>query len=69
MSGANLRARQPLRRMVAWNGYGTLSITAAAWGAAGRAKAVEKFDTAASAQRMKHLYEELIEEKNAPRHN
>jgi alpha-maltose-1-phosphate synthase len=43
--------------------------TAAAWGAAGRAKAVEKFDTSARADRMKHLYEEVIQEKNALRHN
>jgi glycosyltransferase involved in cell wall biosynthesis len=42
---------------------------AEALGAAGRAKAVEKFDTSARSIRMKSLYEELIEEKNALRHN
>jgi glycosyltransferase involved in cell wall biosynthesis len=42
---------------------------AVAWGAAGRTKTVAKFDTSVSAQRMKHLYEELIEEKNALRHH
>jgi glycosyltransferase involved in cell wall biosynthesis len=39
------------------------------WGAAGRAKAVAEYDTAALAGRMKRLYEELMEEKNARRHS
>jgi alpha-maltose-1-phosphate synthase len=42
---------------------------AAAWGAAGRRKTVEKFDTSVRADRMKRLYEELIGEKNALRHH
>ncbi len=40
---------------------------AAQWGAAGRAKAVDEFDTSIRAERMRHLYENLIEEKNALR--
>jgi glycosyltransferase involved in cell wall biosynthesis len=39
------------------------------WGAAGRAKAVAEFDTSVRAERMRRLYGELIEEKNALRHN
>jgi len=42
---------------------------AARWGAAGRAKVVSDFDTSTRASRMKRLYEELIEEKNALRHS
>ena len=38
------------------------------WGEAGRAKAVAEFDTSNSANRMRRLYEDLIEEKNALRH-
>ena len=38
------------------------------WGAAGRAKVVERFDTSVRADRMKRLYEDLVEEKNALRH-
>ncbi len=38
------------------------------WGAAGRAKAVGEFDTSLCAERMRRLYEKLIEEKNALRH-
>lgn len=38
------------------------------WGAAGRAKAVAEYDTSQSANRMRRLYEDLIEEKNALRH-
>jgi alpha-maltose-1-phosphate synthase len=39
------------------------------WGEAGRAKAVAEFDTSNSANRMRRLYEDLIEEKNALRHH
>jgi glycosyltransferase involved in cell wall biosynthesis len=42
---------------------------AAQIGAAGRAKALAQYDTAASAARMKRFYEELIGEKNALRHS
>jgi starch synthase len=42
---------------------------ASAMGAAGRAEAVEKYDTSARAEKMKQLYQELIEEKHAPRRN
>jgi len=38
------------------------------WGAAGRAKVVAEYDTAVLAGRMKRIYEELMEEKNAHRH-
>jgi glycosyltransferase involved in cell wall biosynthesis len=41
---------------------------AAQWGAAGRAKAAAEFDTSVRAERMRRLYETLIEEKNALRH-
>lgn len=41
---------------------------AASWGEAGRTRAVAEFDTAVCVRRMKRLYEELIEEKNALRH-
>jgi starch synthase len=41
---------------------------AKAWGEAGRAKAVATYDTSVRADRMKRLYEQLIEEKNALRH-
>ena len=40
---------------------------AAKWGASGRAKAVAEFDTSIRADRMRRLYEDLIEEKNALR--
>lgn len=40
----------------------------AQWGAAGRAKVVSDYDTAVLAARMKRIYGELIEEKNAHRH-
>ena len=39
------------------------------WGAAGRAKVVAEYDTAVLAGRMKRIYEELMEEKNACRHS
>ena len=39
------------------------------WGAAGRARAVAEYDTAVLAGRMKRIYEELMEEKNAHRHS
>ncbi len=42
---------------------------ASQWGAAGRAKAVAEHDTSISANRMRRLYEKLIEEKNALRRN
>jgi glycosyltransferase involved in cell wall biosynthesis len=42
---------------------------ASEWGAAGRAKAVAEFDTSIRADRMRSLYENLIEEKNALRHS
>jgi alpha-maltose-1-phosphate synthase len=42
---------------------------AAQWGAAGRAKAIASYDCAASAGRLKGLYGNLIEEKNALRHS
>jgi glycosyltransferase involved in cell wall biosynthesis len=42
---------------------------AAQWGAAGRAKAVAEFDTSIRADRMRRLYENLIEERNALRHS
>jgi glycosyltransferase involved in cell wall biosynthesis len=42
---------------------------ALAWGAAGRAKAVANFDTSVRAKKMAELYGELVEEKNALRHN
>jgi glycosyltransferase involved in cell wall biosynthesis len=42
---------------------------AAQWGAAGRAKAIAKFDTSVRADQMKCLYGDLIEEKNALRHS
>ena len=42
---------------------------AAEWGAAGRARAVAEFDTAIRADRMRRLYENLIEERNALRHS
>jgi glycosyltransferase involved in cell wall biosynthesis len=42
---------------------------AAQWGAAGRAKAIARFDTSVRADQMKCLYGELIEEKNALRHS
>ena len=38
------------------------------WGTAGRAKVVAEYDTAVLAGRMKRIYEELMEEKNAHRH-
>ena len=41
---------------------------AARVGAAGRAKAVAEFDTSVRADRMRRLYEDLVEEKNALRH-
>jgi glycosyltransferase involved in cell wall biosynthesis len=41
---------------------------AARWGAAGRAKTVAEFDTSVRAEKVKRLYEYLIEEKNALRH-
>ena len=39
------------------------------WGAAGRARAVAEFDTSVRTDRMRRLYENLIEEKNALRHS
>jgi alpha-maltose-1-phosphate synthase len=42
---------------------------AAEWGAAGRARAVAEFDTSIRADRMKRLYENLIEERHALRHS
>jgi glycosyltransferase involved in cell wall biosynthesis len=43
-------------------------VRGAAWGAAGRAKVAADYDTGILADRMKRLYEQLIEEKNAHRH-
>jgi glycosyltransferase involved in cell wall biosynthesis len=40
----------------------------AEWGRAGRAKVATGYDTAGLAGRMKRIYEQLIEEKNAHRH-
>lgn len=40
----------------------------AQWGSAGRATVIAEYDTAVLAGRMKRLYEELTEEKNALRH-
>jgi alpha-maltose-1-phosphate synthase len=42
---------------------------AARWGAAGRSKAIANYDSSAIAARMRSLYGELIEEKNALRHS
>jgi len=42
---------------------------AARWGAAGREKAVAEYDTSIRANRMRRLYEDLVEEKNALRHS
>jgi len=39
------------------------------WGTAGRAKVVAEYDTAVLAGRMKRIYEELMEEKNAHRNS
>jgi starch synthase len=41
----------------------------AEWGAIGRAKVAAGYDTVVLAGRMKRIYEELIEEKNAHRHS
>jgi alpha-maltose-1-phosphate synthase len=38
------------------------------WGAAGRRRAVAEYDSSASAERLRKIYSELIEEKNALRH-
>ena len=42
---------------------------AAQWGAAGRSKVTASYDSSASAARMRGLYGQLIEEKNALRHS
>jgi glycosyltransferase involved in cell wall biosynthesis len=42
---------------------------AARWGMAGRAKAIDHYDSSVSAGRMRELYGELIDEKNALRHS
>jgi glycosyltransferase involved in cell wall biosynthesis len=39
------------------------------WGEAGRRKAIAEYDSSASAERMRGIYSELIEEKNALRHS
>jgi glycosyltransferase involved in cell wall biosynthesis len=46
-----------------------LPEVAARWGGAGRAKAVAHYDSSLSAGRMRGLYGNLIEEKNALRHS
>jgi glycosyltransferase involved in cell wall biosynthesis len=42
---------------------------ASRWGAAGRAKAISSYDSSVSADRMRGLYANLIEEKDALRHS
>jgi hypothetical protein len=46
-----------------------LPEVAARWGGAGRAKAIAHYDSSLSASRMRGLYGNLIEEKNALRHS
>ncbi len=68
VNGAIFDLEQPASFHAAVDRFFAAPANRAEWGAAGRAKVAADYDTAPLAGRMKQLYVELIQEKNAHRH-